>query len=300
MNATIENNDQPQDVNQFIIDNHKQKTVKEMAEILDIKVTVLRSKVIWLVRKNVIESKSKVKIVKTPKTVSEAITDVKNSIDVLDNIYKKIGGKTENNYSNHNGKGKNEARNIWVNYINNSNVVGKVPTLMNTETSGEEAMLQVNPKMEFIGVECHKPTLLKLRQIIRTKKLPIDTVYGKIEKMIYGVESDTYAHLILDYCGNLPSFSSEIEYAIEKNIVKVGGYIAITFCKTIRQQNSAKAQRILSLGKTVMNLEKNCCEADILTERYFSKVTGFNYSFVEMFNYRDTTPMTLIILKREK
>jgi hypothetical protein len=222
-------------------------------------------------------------------------------------IYRWLGKskKTKNTYTNENGIYKEMARNKMAKYIVDSDVVGLVPTLPHIACTIEKKILLEEPNYTFLGVECDKPTYNALRKTVRTEKLPITTHYGKISNVIYGEIEGVYAHLILDYCGMLPTFSKELEYAINNKIVKRGGIIAMTFAKPIRGTDSI-SKYIMDLGGTITNNPNdNRCASDKATEAYFNRIIGSEFDFVEIFNYADDKgngigcPMTLIILRRK-
>jgi hypothetical protein len=165
----------------------------------------------------------------------------------------------------------------------------------------EGNVLKTLPNMKFIGIDKSPSVILALKKKIREKNLPITTKVGLISSMIYGVDADTYGHLILDYCGNLFSYTKEIEHAIDNNIVQVGGIIAITFSKTMRSGNGQNADFIRSLSNTISNnIDDFRCDADRQNESYFYNIVGRNYAIREFFHYCDSSPMSLVILQRVK
>lgn len=286
----------------YIIENHATTSVKEMAEAINFDLGKLRAEYIWLLRRNIIVKIGKPlntnpNIVETDETDLE--TTLLNFSEQLRTVYK---NKDKNTYANHNGLNKDIARSKWVKYIIESGLSGNLISLMNTEVSGEREILKALPNMKITGVECYKPVLNKLRQVIRKAKLPIEAKFGFVQEFMYGVDSDTYAHMILDYCGCLSTKTKELEYTINNNLVQVGGYIALTIKREIRQTNSDNAKRLLSLTNTISNvgIYNNVTDSEKLNEIYIQKLLGFNYQLVEVFNYRDTTNMTLFMIKRIK
>ena len=172
---------------------------------------------------------------------------------------------------------------------------------MNEYTIIEEDILQTLPKMTFLGVDKDQSNIDKLRLNMRGKKLPIKTKVGLMSGEIFGKESDIYAHLILDYCGNLFKQAKEIEYVIDNNLVKVGGIIAITISKAMRSGQGVTADFIRSLSNTISNnVDDFRCDSDRQNEAYFYNIVGRNYAVREFFHYHDTNSMSLIILQRVK
>ena len=210
------------------------------------------------------------------------------------------GFKTPKNaYNNADGTNKQFAREKMIRYIVDSLVEGIVPTLPHTNWFIESSIAKVR-NMFFIGIERDHKTFLAMRRILKTLKLNGEAYRGDMSDKIFGVLENTYAHIILDYCGQLPTFAKEIEYALNNDIVKIGGIIAITFGKPIRGQNGM-FEVIGNLGRIKSNvIADNRCMSEKATQSYFDKITGFNYELVEIFDYQDTYPMTLVIIKRIK
>ena len=119
--------------------------------------------------------------------------------------------------------------------------------------------------------------------------------------MIYGYDSDSYAHLLLDYCGNLPTFAKEIEHVINNDIVKVGGIIAVTTRKANRFGKGDSFEYIRALGNTKNNnIYDKRCNTERENESYFYSIIGKNYRILEFFYYQDESAMMLTIIKRIK
>lgn len=285
----------------FVIENHSRMTNKEIAQLLNVSFPTIRADKYWLVKKGIITENGN--------PVNENII-VDNDIDVntiANNIHKQVEllrkKSNKNTYANHKGENKDIARKIWVKYIIESGLTGNLISLMNTEVSGEREILNALPDMKITGIECVPEVYKELRKTVKLANLPIITKLGYVHEFMYGVESDTYAHMILDYCGCLSTKTKELEYTINQNLVQVGGYIALTIKREIRQiKYSDNARKLLSLTDTKSNvgIYDNVPKFDRLNEIYIQKLLGFNYQLVEVFNYRDTTNMTLFMIKRIK
>lgn len=211
---------------------------------------------------------------------------------------KKKKGKT-NTYTNHNGINKEQARNIMINHIIYSGVKGSILTLPNTTWAIEQKINKAVKGISFLAVENNKETFLAMRKAGKKLSLNFNSYFGNISDFIYGKTENTYAHLLLDYCGELPKICKEVEYAINSNIVSIGGVIAITFTKQIRgSKNSLLGEKILSL--VAKNNNDKRCETERAAEAYFNKITPWNYQILEFNYYQDKghTPMALVIIKR--
>jgi len=226
---------------------------------------------------------------------------------VVPKIVKEVSKPKNTNPYNDNGLNKEVARNKMSNYIVNSDTVGTILSLPFSTCKIEKKILLERPNYNFLGVEFDEPTFNDLKDTVKAEKLPIKTYFGKLGDKIYGTHENTYSHIIADYCGQLPTFSNEIEYAIRNKVVETNGIIAMTFSKPIRG-TSNHSKFILGLGGTISNNPNdNRCDSDKATEAYFNRIIGNDFQFVEIFNYTDPNeetgmgcPMTLVILKRIK
>lgn len=238
-------------------------------------------------------------LINTPKEVVETLGNVVASFS------KEIEKPKNANPYNDNGLNKELARNKMSNYIVNSDTVGTILSLPFSSCKIEKKILLERPNYDFLGVEFDEPTFNDLKDTVKAEKLPIKTYFGKLGDKIYGTHENTYSNIIADYCGQLPTFSNEIEYAIRNKVVETNGIIAMTFSKPIRG-TSNHSKFILSLGGTISNNPNdNRCNSDKATEAYFNRIIGNDFQFVEIFNYTDPNeetgmgcPMTLVILKR--
>jgi hypothetical protein len=231
------------------------------------------------------------------------IRKVEEKIKSVADVYQLAKEKKDNSYTNHNGANKEIARVKMANYVTDSGVIGCIPTLPNTDWVIEQKIAKVLPEVDFIGAECEPNTFDTMKLNLKKLTLNAKTHFGKIGELIYGKIENTYAHLILDYCGMLPTFSKEIEYAINNDVIKVGGIIAITFGKPLRGSDN-QSEKIKGLAP--INNEDTRCMSDRAVESYFAKITGWNYEVKEIFYYTDKKdkgkgyPMILAIIKRIK
>lgn len=206
--------------------------------------------------------------------------------------------KESNTYSNSEGANKQKARELMVSYITKLGLTLSLPWI---ECAIEKMLLELNENHKFVGVERDKATYKAMRKFIKKNGLPIEAHLGNISSKIYGTIPNTYANMILDYCGELPTIANELKYAIDNDIMEVDGVIAVTFAKPIRKVNTFYGQQITGFGSITSNVQGDTrCLSDRAVEAYFHKICGFNYELVEIFNYQDKYPMTLVIVRRIK
>jgi hypothetical protein len=237
-----------------------------------------------------------------------AITKLEaNIIDInkdIKTILAKGKKRNTNTYTNSNGINKELARLKMVSGVLNSGLNGKILSLPYSTWVIEQKITDKTNAYNFLGVECHKQTYNDMKKTIKGTNLPFEVFHGKAEQKIYGVESNTYAHMILDYCGTLPTVMNEIEYALDKKVLQVGGKMYVTLSKAIRSINSN--EKLLNIANSIDNRRSaDKCASDVVIEGYFNKVVGWSHKIEEIFHYSDvkengnlTVPMVMVAITR--
>ena len=274
-------------IQKFILKNNDRLTTYEMAEALNVKTIRIGGNKASLKRQGLI-------------SVSEANVSVDKAINKLTKAlspYKLKKAKGENTYINHDGENKEVARNKMANVIIDSGITGLIPTLPNTGWAIEQKINKGLNNTKFLGIECDEATYVTMRSNLKNTGLNAETRLGYFSEVLYGKIENTYAHLIMDYCGELHTISKELEYTLQNDLVCVGGCICVTFTKPIRG-TTPQAEKLKGLA--AINNADDRCMSDRAIEAYFNKITGWNYQVVEFYYYQDTYPMTLVIIKRVK
>lgn len=243
----------------------------------------------------------------TLKQNTKKTTRVKRTDDLLNklDLLTKSVDRLTNTYSNANGTQKNGCRIKIKDKIINSGVYGTILTLPHIACVIEKMILAEKNSYNFIGVERDEATFNAMRRTIKAEKLPIMAYKGSICDKIYGMERETYGHLILDYCGFLATISKEIQYTLQNKLVPVNGTIHITFAKNFRGYNHLHDKIRTNTKVTNGNTDLRC-ESEVSIRTFFDKVCGFDYELEEIFYYRDKdletgknkAPMCLVQIKR--
>lgn len=255
------------DIQEFILKNYGKITNDEIATKLGIEATKVRGNVAALKRSGKIKNDSK--------------------------------KSSSNTYSNADGKNKQEARIKMVSSVEASGVTGTILTLPHIACTIEKMILDVTNGNDFIGCELDKATYNGMKRTVKEENLPIKTHLGAISDKIYGVDSDTYSSMILDYCGQVTTFAKEIQYAINNDLIKVKGKMCITFAKRGSSDTNNFIKKLANINSNTNDVRG---EMERGVEAYFNKITGWNYEIEEIFNYQDKgkSPMMLVIIKRVK
>lgn len=209
--------------------------------------------------------------------------------------------KQVNTFKN-NGAGKIKARQIMVDHIKNAKKYelknGKILTLPSNTWAIEDLIYnQVSKRFRFVA--CEMKTKVFVHMVAKMNDYGKHNIphLGKLGEIIDKADENEFDHIIADYCGALSSFKDEILKACANKIVKVGGTISVTILKARFEKEFAT--KINSFGNklTSEDIELNNCEN--ATKLFFKALTAItDFEIVEEFNYCDTSPMTLTVLKR--
>lgn len=199
-------------------------------------------------------------------------------------------------YTNADGIKKQQAREEMISAIMNSGITkGDVLTLPFSTCAIEKQMPR--NKFRYLGCERDEDVYYEMLSTIIKEKLKMNTFLGDIGEKIYEAKPDQYAHLILDYCGQISSSQEEIRHAIENNIVQVGGTISVTMCKRgeIRGTLAEKMDALPENFFKKSELQNNSIRA------FFMEFAGASYKILKYMDYRDEgkMPMVLVILQRK-
>ena len=216
----------------------------------------------------------------------------------------KTAKKTFNNYY---GSGKEKARDLIAKAImDTKRQSSNVLTLPATEWIMEKNIIKKKSGYKFTAVERDKETFKQMIKNLSNNEELLDSVIATANKSIGEVvvndKEDTYSSAILDYCGYIDSFYDEINDMMKRNLVKKGGYIAITLSENDRSINHPL--RLTSHSNVY--IQKCCVEGEVMdgakvTSELINVLvyTNVGYKIVNKFSYRDTTSnMLLFIIRR--
>lgn len=216
--------------------------------------------------------KATVKVTKTPKT------------------------KAVETFKNDKGVGKEVARTLMIEAINSAQLKSKLILSLPSHTCAiEKKLVAKSKKYNFIGVELDEKVYWKMAANIVKNRLPITPFLGTMGDKIAEARPNQYAHLILDYCGQLHSFAEEIMLAMRNNIVEVGGSVSITLNKRISGNGRTFADFIQKLNP---QHDTSICESEHLVRTFINRIGGYNYAIEKVLNYNDGASMILIIIRR--
>jgi len=191
-----------------------------------------------------------------------------------------------NSFSNSDGVEKSKARVIIMRAIMKGVNKGTILSLPFHTCTLEALINSQNELFDFIGCEIDSKTFIAMENKIAHTNLPIKAYEGTIGSQIENATANTFAHLMLDYCGTINTFHKEIELGMKKNIMQVGGAMCVTVSKEGRQNNIGK------LGEILSQFPKGTfegLETELATKLYFRDLVrdNPNYELETIFNYQD-------------
>ena len=123
-----------------------------------------------------------------------------------------------------------------------------------------------------------------------------------MDAVIINTAKNEYTHALLDYCGCIDTFHSEISHLIENDLIQKYGTISITLSKrvrTMKRENSISRQYVESVGLSYENKKTESSEVTDALIKNMVFYNRFKYRLERIFNYNDTgTPMCLYVIKR--
>lgn len=214
--------------------------------------------------------------------------------------------EAKNTFSNYHGSAKEKARQLIADSVKltkrqSSNIL----TLPAAQWIMEKNILKQKNGYKFTAVEREKETYQEMLKNLVNDQMLLDSVIATANKSIGEVivndSEDTYSSAILDYCGFIDSFYEEINDVMKRNLIKKGGYIAITLAENDRVINNS-----LHAGNYTNNYIKNCyANENVSGAKVTNDLVNFlvlnnnGYQIVTKFPYRDKkVNMLLFIIKR--
>lgn len=224
-----------------------------------------------------------------------------NAITILNYFNKLENGK----FQNFEGSNKNKCRVKMCNLIKESQINnGNILSLSSKDCLME---LKLNKELKndfhYVSYEYDKEYFLKMRETAISNNLFMSTNYAPISMGINGVPKNYYSHAILDYCGTFSTNKEDVKNTIHNDIVKCGGTIHLTVSKR-DSKSCADFNKYLSEKeqKAIKNNINECTTNKVirqdLIEIFKNHPSNSHYIIEETFNYRDTSDMCLIMIKR--
>lgn len=195
---------------------------------------------------------------------------------------------------------KNDIHNIIAEMIVESGVSGVIPCLPHIDCFGEVAIERYTKANTFLGIANE----MSVYQAMTIKKdllgLPMETVYGQMLDILSLYKTNSFAHINMDFCGAMPTQIPTVVYAIENNLVEVGGYLFLTFQRVVRKVTKGYYAQVWNGFKKLNPPYSGMSDSDFANDMLLTMVLGANYLRVEKIMYQTETPMVFYAVKRIK
>jgi hypothetical protein len=279
-----------QTIQKFIIDNHKKMTNDEMATKLNVTKNVIGANYASLKRHKIIGDR-----------VEKAQTK---------NTKVKQGSAFFGKEKSFEGANKIKTRE----FINQALTVrrGLIGCLPSKKAELEQLILKTTPKgIDFVAHEWNDDIYFELTKLISEKQLPISANRGAINKWLMKLTENELSNLILDYCGCLNTFKTEIEHCFDNKVIGVDGIVAMTFClNDVHYQKGVIGEMFESINENFFSSGHSKIQMGIML--YMNNILNKDknkghYKVERVFQYSDKNPdtnkgmsMVLIIVRRVK
>jgi hypothetical protein len=201
------------------------------------------------------------------------------------------------------GANKEKIRYKFYEEINKSKITnGKFFTLPGDTCRFEYELNSAVPgnKFHYISVEYDTGTYYKARKRSVTSGLHMSLTLNKASEVLLDRDEEAYFnHMFLDYCGTFTTYENEVRHVIDKNLVKVGGLIGLTL--SLREANT-KQETCIDYHRKVLEFVGSDNTPSTLNGIRLKLMSfiGNNYEMSEFIDYRDTSSMVFVLLKRLK
>jgi hypothetical protein len=206
----------------------------------------------------------------------------------------------KNTFINVGGAMKQVARDVLIQSIQESCIVGKVLSLPFATCGFELQLLEdVSSEFRFIGVERVDETYYNMLQTVIDNQLNMSCVHGQFIDTVKTLRKNSLAHVNADFCGFFDDYHQDIQILLKSKAVVVGGTIGITFANRSFKTNSDIVNQMNELNPTAL-IHGNEVENAIRT--FLIKESKNNYSLTKVLPYKDDErqAMILFVLKRIK
>jgi hypothetical protein len=191
----------------------------------------------------------------TPKQLHKLVPDISwqtfNGIrhylpEIVLQRLKKNHLKKNSKYIEKNFESKDEIRKIVAKRIFESCVYGVIPVLPHFDWLGEVAINQLIKNNYYLGI-ANDMDVFKGASI-QKELLGINgtMVFGDMHDILTKYKSNSFAHIGMDFCGVLPNEILTLEYAMQNDLVQVGGYMFLTVTRTVRKIVNGYAKEFMS------------------------------------------------------
>jgi hypothetical protein len=213
---------------------------------------------------------------------------------------RQIVDRKPNAYKQKNEGKKQEIRNIVAQLIYESGIYGVIPCLPHIDCLGEVVINKLTDKNTYVGIGNKELVVEAMELKKELLGLPMECFYGDMFDFLSQYKNTSFAHIIMDFCGAMPIQMKSVAYAIENNLVPVGGYLFLTFQRVVRKAKNGYYAELWNFFKNSKPSYLDMTDSDFANGMLLTFVMGDKYKLIKKEKYQSGVPMVFYAIKRIK
>jgi len=214
--------------------------------------------------------------------------------------YRKAYYKSVEKYKDKGFEGKNLIRNFVAEVVANSGVYGVIGCLPHFDWLGEVAIDKLSIGNSYVGIANNINVFKGASINIELLGLNATMEYGSMHEVISKYPSNSFAHINMDFCGVMPKQAETVVYAIQNDLVQVGGYLFLTFKRVVRNVKIGFYAERFNHYKTLNTSESGLTNSDFANDNLLKDIIGDKFKLVKKISYQTGSPMVFYAIKRIK
>ena len=213
---------------------------------------------------------------------------------------RQIVDRKPNAYRQKNEGKKDYIRNVVAQLIYESGIYGVIPCLPHIDCFGEVAINKLTDKNTYVGIGNDELVVEAMTLKKELLGLSMETYYGDMLSYLQQFNSTSFAHIGMDFCGVMPIQIYSVVYAIENDLVPIGGYLFLTFQRIVRIAKKGYYAELWNMFKELKPSYLDMSKSDFANYMLLNMVIGDKYELVKEEKYQSGVPMIFYAIKRIK
>ena len=213
---------------------------------------------------------------------------------------RQIVDKKPNAYRQKNEGKKDFVRNEVAKLIYDSGIYGVIPCLPHIDCFGEVAINKLTHQNTYVGIGNDELVVEAMTLKKELLGLSMETYYGTMLSYLEQFNSTSFAHIGMDFCGVMPIQIYSVVYAIENDLVPIGGYLFLTFQRIVRKVKKGYYAELWNFFKNSKPSHLDMSKSDFANHMLLNMVIGDKYERVKEIRYQSGVPMIFYAIKRIK
>ena len=213
---------------------------------------------------------------------------------------RQIVDRKPNAYRQKNEGKKDFIRNEVAQLIYDSGIYGVIPCFPHIDCLGEVAINKLTDKNTYVGVDNKELVVEAMGLKKELLGLSMETYHGSMLSYLEQFNSTSFAHINMDFCGVMPIQIYSVVYAIENDLVPIGGYLFLTFQRIVRKVKNGYYAELLNFFKNSKPSHLDMSKSDFANGMLLTFVIGDKYKLVNEIRYQSGVPMIFYAIKRIK